>query len=149
MTTLPSSTTTDDWAKGAEPERGDAQALHADSDKILQIVFRVARMGSGKRHGPLHHHYRAILWGPGRQFHLAGSHVSSSSGDNPAQNAPGSGPSLWVERRCGLRGALHAVNRFVPEHQGAGAHVTYRIHKGRKTCRALWRWMSRVSPQGE
>lgn len=142
MATLPTTvSSTDEGLKRGAGKQRSARSLHAESEKILQIVFRVARLGpEAPRRSTTHHYYRAILRGSGGSFHLAGSYAAQGRGSEHGQNTD-SAPPLWIERRCGLRSALHAVNRFVPEHQGPEALVTYRIHKGARTCRLLWKWM--------
>lgn len=49
----------------------EAASVHAEAEKVLRVVFKVADLETQKPH----RYYRAILRGPGGDFHLAGGHV--------------------------------------------------------------------------
>jgi len=118
----------------------EALYLHAESEKVLRAVFKVATPGRGKPH----RHYRAILHGPGGGFHLAGGHVLVGRGGAHVEDPTAcSEPPFWVARGVGLRKALCAVNGFVPRHRSGDAHVATQFLKGRRKCLTLWGCMKR------
>lgn len=118
----------------------EAASVHAEAAKVLRVVFKVADPGARKAH----RYYRAILRGPGGDFHLAGGHVRvDCDGAYVADRTDGA--PFWIERGCGLRDALHAVNSFGPRRRRGGAYITVQFLKGRRKCQTLWRLMKKRS----
>lgn len=129
---------------GAQYLEGDAaRSVHAHSEKILQVIFKVAGPGSEnpRRYYP-RRYYRAILQGPSGQIHLAGGHVVLGRGDRTPE--PEDEPPFWATLDYGLRNALIAVNGFLPRHQRPDNHVAVKFLKGRRKCWELWREMKRT-----
>jgi hypothetical protein len=130
---------TDDDHEQDEKWRREALSVHAESEKVLRVVFTVADRGPRKPH----RYYRAILRGLGGKFHLAGGHVRVVDGSYVEDTSAGCEPPFWVKRRCGLRRALHAVNSFVPGHRSGDAHIATQFLEGRRKCQTLWRLMKK------
>lgn len=140
--TTPSDTDNDE--RHDDDEQREALSLHAESEKVLRVVFKVAEpvAENPRRSYQAHRYYRAILRGPSGEFHLAGGHVVIDGDGGYAEDATtGSEPRFWVERCLGLGEALHAVNNFIPRHRGGGTLIAPQFLKGRRKCHVLWQLM--------
>ena len=124
----------------SETERDEALSVHAEAEKVLRIVFKVADTEADR----LHRYYRAILRDSDGAFHLAGGHVLVGRGGAYFEDTtPDSESPFWIERGCGLRTALCRVNSFIPEHSAPRHQIAYSIRKGERKCRTLWNLMQR------
>jgi hypothetical protein len=137
MTLHTTTSNTDDDHEQDETWRREALSVHAESEKVLRVVFTVADRDTRKPH----RYYRAILRGPGGKFHLAGGHVRVGDGSYVEDTSAGSESPFWVKRRCGLRHGLHAVNSFMPKHRSGDAHIATQFLEGKRKCQTLWRLM--------
>lgn len=138
-TTLPNARSeTESNGRSSEAKRKEALSVHANTENILRVVFKVADPHSG----PPHRYYRAILRAPNGRVHLAGGHVRVARGDKYVEDpSAGSESPFWVDRGVDLESALREVNGFVPKHQSADTYVATRFLEGRRQCLTLWQAM--------